>query len=407
MPSTETSVPTGWTTTRQLVARVRRRWDDGSLIASYLRGEPMAPLDLPLKGPAAREVAAAWPAVQAWQLDLVRGSADGRAFTLEFKDIGGRGAVGRNAVPARARIEDYAQVWRLLGVADAIRTLDALTAASESALPEATPWVVAHPFRALEVAEDWAAILRAARWLTDRGGRGLYLRQIDAVGVDTKLVERHRPTLAALLDRTVPPDRIDEKHSRRAGFAQRYGFLAVPRLVRLRLSPEIARLVGLHGVTELAVREGELTALPLAPRHVLIIENQVTYLSAPVPDHGITIWGSGYDAAALGRVPWLREATRVTYAGDLDSHGFAILSLLRSRLPQTRSVLMDRATLLGHRERWGREDAPTRAHLAHLTEAEQSLYRDLVEDVYAPAVRLEQERIGWDHAHAAFTAALR
>ena len=52
---------------------------------------------------------------------------------------------------------------------------------------------------------------------------------------------------------------------------------------------------------------------------------------------------------------------------------------------------MDRATLLEHRERWGREPKPTRARLAHLTGAEGALYDDLVEDVLGPAVRLEQK----------------
>ena len=33
------------------------------------------------------------------------------------------------------------------------------------------------------------------------------------------------------------------------------------------------------------------------------------------------------------------------------------------------------------------------ATLEHLTDAERSLYRDLVEDRYGPSIRLEQERI--------------
>jgi len=51
----------------------------------------------------------------------------------------------------------------------------------------------------------------------------------------------------------------------------------------------------------------------------------------------------------------------VHYWGDLDTHGFAILNQLRAWLPQTRSFLMDRQTLVEHRDRWGREPAPTAA----------------------------------------------
>ncbi len=83
------------------------------------------------------------------------------------------------------------------------------------------------------------------------------------------------------------------------------------------------------------------------------------------------------------------------YSGDFDTHGFAILSLLRGGIPQVESVLMDRQTLLAHGERWGQEPSPTRGRLTDLTMAEMALYQELVEDVYAPALRLEQERLDW------------
>lgn len=54
---------------------------------------------------------------------------------------------------------------------------------------------------------------------------------------------------------------------------------------------------------------------------------------------------------------------------------------------------MDRVTLLEHESQWVRELAPTNVDLIHLTPDEHELYRDLVEDMYMPSVRLEQERI--------------
>jgi hypothetical protein len=63
---------------------------------------------------------------------------------------------------------------------------------------------------------------------------------------------------------------------------------------------------------------------------------------------------------------------------------------------------MDRTTLESHQVHWGREPSPVSARLDHLTEPEHALYTDLVEDRYAPAVRLEQERIGFHAVRAAF-----
>jgi len=44
---------------------------------------------------------------------------------------------------------------------------------------------------------------------------------------------------------------------------------------------------------------------------------------------------------------------------------------------------------------------PTNVALARLDAAEHALYQDLVTDRFGRAVRLEQERIGWDWAMTA------
>lgn len=80
---------------------------------------------------------------------------------------------------------------------------------------------------------------------------------------------------------------------------------------------------------------------------------------------------------------------------------FAMLDQLRSYFPQTQSLLMDRATLLAHEPLWGEEPKPTRKQLSRLTDHEQALYEDLCLDRLAPALRLEQERIGFEHVKVA------
>ena len=89
---------------------------------------------------------------------------------------------------------------------------------------------------------------------------------------------------------------------------------------------------------------------------------------------------------------WLHDRELI-YWGDIDSHGFAILDRIRQLFPHTRSILIDRETLLSHREYWGREPTPVRAELTHLLPAEAELHADLLADRYAPVLRLEQERI--------------
>ena len=62
----------------------------------------------------------------------------------------------------------------------------------------------------------------------------------------------------------------------------------------------------------------DLAALDARPRRVLVVENEVSYLSLPLPDGEVVVFGSGYTVAALGRIPWLAECP-IDYWGDLDT----------------------------------------------------------------------------------------
>ena len=403
-----------WTTAADIRAKVLRRWTDGGLTTAYLLGEPCPVIEVPIRGPAAREIGSDLAGVRQWRAALERASGGGAAVELEFKAVGGR-AVGRNELPARARVSSFDQAWRLLGVGREVAALDAIAAATRAwvadggarsgsefdlAPPDAVlAWVARTGLRLIPLVDDWDRILATARWLDRHAGRRRYLRQIDIPGVDTKFIERHRAVLAGLLDVILPEARIDDRHSRGAGFCARYGFAEPESLIRVRCVDEFAGLP--PGVSEVAWRAEELSGITVSVDHVVIVENLVTYLALPVPQQGVVIWGSGYAVGRLGRIPWIQQARRVSYAGDLDTHGFAILSMLRGQVTHVESLLMDRDTLFIHRERWGQEPAPTRARLDHLTEDEQSLYQDLVEDVYASSLRLEQERLAWPHVLAA------
>jgi hypothetical protein len=265
-------------------------------------------------------------------------------------------------------------------VSATVRRFDELLAMVDGHPPVRT-WAVSHPHRALELFDEMPRLIAAHVWLDDHRGSQVYLREISAPGVDTKFAERYRPVLASMLGVSAAA----------SGFLADLGLRSKPGLVRFRPAPTLGLPAGL---TELAVRSGELAQLGLQPRVAVIVENEISYLSVDVPDGGIVFWGRGFDVDSVGRLPWL-AATDVIYWGDIDTHGFAILDRLRAWLPQARSVLMDRETLLAHRDRWGREDRPARSALTRLTACEQELYAELVEGGLGERVRLEQERIDW------------
>ena len=309
-----------------------------------------------------------------------------RRFTIECRTVRNR-LLGENFVPARIHIDSLEQLAELLGTVREIERLNAALAATRRELPGAEAWLADHPWEVLDQYDAWPRILATVRWIVDHDPSTLDLRHLDVADVDTKFVERNRKVLGRLLDEVLPINRIDPTAY---DFARRYGFRPRPRYVRIRLLSPVRGLPA--QVTELEIRADELAALLLPVTTVFVVENQASYLAFPEMPEAIVVFGGGFAVTTLELVPWLAEK-EVVYWGDIDTHGFAILDRLRERVPGARSILMDSSTLLAHRDQLTNEPNPTNASLHHLTEEESDLYRDLIEDRYGSAVRLEQERV--------------
>ena len=376
-----------WTTPEQLHSQVQRLWDKGAILAEQAGAASCFPYRLTLKSPTASEIGADFAAVRAWAQALQASPG----LRLEYRSFRHR-LFGDNRLPSAAWVETPAEACRLLGKTREAGVFAALLASTVAQQPSLRPWLQKYPLRALEHAADWPQLLALIGWLQARPRPGCYLRQIDLPGIDSKFVETRRGLLAELLDLALPPEAIDTSASGNAGFNRRYGFRDKPERIRCRfLDPTCAPLPALAGA-DLTLDSASFAALAPAVERVFICENEVNFLAFPPVDRGFLIFGAGYGLAALAQAGWL-QSLPIYYWGDLDTHGFAILDELRSHLPQVRSLLMDRATLLTHREAWGRESSPTHRALNLLDTAEQAVYDLLRHDELAPALRLEQERI--------------
>jgi hypothetical protein len=368
-----------WTRPAGVRASIRKKWDSGVLLGRFAAGQEWAMLSIPIRGPSAREIGEQLAEVRQWAAEW---AAAGGPLRLEYKQVGGR-HFGANSIPARAWLDSYDDVWALLRVGTEVRRLAGLIEAAHGT--RLVPWLTGHPMRALRLADDWDRLLATVKWIEQRQAPGMYLRQVDAPGVDTKFIERHKGVLTELLDAQLDSSRVAVGVS---DFAGRYGFLRRPGYVRFRV------VGGFRGFSELSARADEFTSAPGNISRVYVIENEVTYLAFPVPLGAMVIFGGGYAVPVLEPLGWL-AGLDVAYWGDIDTHGFAILNRLRHHLPHARSILMDRVTLLNHREHWGREPSPTAAVLDRLRPVESALYADLIANTYAPSVRLEQERVSF------------
>lgn len=375
-----------WTTTDDVLSQLRRRWQTGEFLASYASAEPWAPLSVAVRGPAAAELADRFGEVQQWVLHWKK--VGGNLMRLEYKSVGGR-IIGANDIPCRVWVEGYEQLWSLLGVTrDAHWFVTTVEAVAEP-MPRLAAWMRAHPMKVLDHRSDWVKIVDTVRWIHRNARVGMYVRQVDVPGVDTKFIENHRGILAELLDVQLEADRVDATRPR-SDFAGRYGFRKKPEYVRFRLLGQASPYAG--GFSELTVRAEELRSSPPNVSTVYIVENEVTYLALPRVDDAMVIFGSGYAVTALESVAWLADV-HLVYWGDIDTHGYSILNRFRQRFEAVSSMLMDRSTLLAHESQWVTEVSPVNDHLDRLRPDEADLYRDLVEGSLGPAVRLEQERV--------------
>ncbi len=370
-----------WTSPAEVRAWLDKRWQSGALLTARAEGKDWEPLGIPLRGPAPGEIAGRLAEVQRWAAEWDRAARG--PLRVEYKKVGGR-QVGSNMIPGRAWIDGYEPAWELLGVHADVRTYGSLADAAAKSCPRILPWVTHRPMRLLRLAGQWDKLLAVVRWIDEQQSPGMYLRQVDVPGVDTKFIERHRGVLAELLDLQLPPDRID---AHAPDFAGRYRFRRKPGYVRFRSS-------GFGAFSELTVRANEFAAPPAGVSRVYVVENEITYLAFPLPAGAIVIFGGGYAVDVLEPLTWLADLDLI-YWGDIDTHGLAILNRLRHRFGHARSMLMDRATLLAYRSQWVTEPRPTAASLDLLNAEEADLYRDLLNGSLGPSLRLEQERIGF------------
>jgi hypothetical protein len=369
-----------WTRPADVRVTIRKKWDSGALLTRFAGGQDWEPLGIPIRGPSARQIGERLADVRQWAAEWAEAARG--PLRVEYKQVGGR-HFGSNSIPCRAWLDGYDATWALLRVGPDVRRLGELIDAARGT--HLIPWLAGHPIRALRLTAHWDKLLATVRWIEQTQAPGMYLRQIDVPGVDTKFVERYKSVLTELLDMQLHPSRVV---STAPDFAARYGFLRRPGYVRFRVAG------GFRGFSELSVRTSEFTAAPDGIARAYVIENEITYLAFPLPSAAIAIFGGGYAVGVLEPLGWL-AGLDIVYWGDIDTHGFAILNQLRHHLPHARSMLMDRATLLGHRDHWVTEPSPTTATLDRLDQAESALYADLQANAYALSVRLEQERVSF------------
>lgn len=258
--------------------------------------------------------------------------------------------------------------------------------------PALETWLVQNPHVVVEYQGQWDSLLAVCDYFSKYPRPNVYLRELD-IPVHTKFIENNTRILQSLLHELLPAGAIDPAAK---DFNQRFGLKDMPIIVRLRLLEE--QLDWLYGlkVDDLSLplpQAAHLLREHVKPKKVLIVENLINLLALPSLANTVGIFGSGFGVHSLAGIDWLSMCD-VIYWGDIDAHGFEILSDLRGLFPHTRSLMMDFETLAAHQEYIVAGVSARHERFKHLIATEL----EVAQHVHENNLRLEQEHI--THAFA-------
>lgn len=231
----------------------------------------------------------------------------------------------------------------------------------------------------------WQNICLCANWLYQNNQSHLYLRTIP-LEVHSKFIESNISIIHSLIS--------TEKLTKENNFMKQHGLLEKPDFVRIRFLDEVECING-FSPEELQLTTSDFLRLPSASfmkkiDSIYIIENEMVYLTFPKIKNSICIWGHGFTASQFKRFEWLNKYN-LYYFGDLDEHGYEILSIFRSSFPRTKSFCMD-MSILNEFDRFRVKGETLKGGIpANLTDEEMNVFNELKRD--EKRNRLEQERV--------------
>jgi hypothetical protein len=356
--------------------------------------QPFFPCLVPFRKPTAQEWLDHFADLRAagTALEAQSKGALGAGYTITFREAAHR-KLGRLRVPERITFECIEDLAVCAGESDTLRRFRNIVRVLEEREPRLLQWLADRPSTVLEVESDLVRLLDTVAHFQAHPRPNRYARELGIGGVDSKFIEGNRSLLSEWLGRLLPADAIDGNIRGLAdhGFERRYGLRFEEAQVRFRwLDTQRAPL----GLADLSVPLSQFARYAPACGCTIVVENKINFLALPPHPNTLAIFGSGYAIDLLKSISWL-ERQPLHYWGDLDTHGFALLNRLRGHFPHTRSLLMDRDTLIAYRDLWTEELSGTRVlqDLPGLDPDERSLYDDLRNDRLGDRVRLEQERI--------------
>ncbi len=210
-----------------------------------------------------------------------------------------------------------------------------------NAIPELYEWVLLNPLKIIEHPGKWTDLIKVCKFFMTNPRPYLYIRELP-LELHTKFIEENTAIVRHLLDFLI----YEYINKEEVEFEKRFNLKYSEPLIRIRiLDGEIAKKY-FSGLTDLSIPQTDFNMLNIKCKKIFILENKTNFsnifnfLTLPLLKDSIAIFGKGFQLNLLKEAKWMNDK-QIVYWGDIDTHGFQILSQLRSYFPNTRSLMMD------------------------------------------------------------------
>jgi len=309
------------------------------------------------------------------------------SFTIDCEKTRTR-FIGSQSLPKRIYFENELDYVGYLNKINEVKTFKRLKDETLRLYPELKSWFVTNPLKLVANMEHWQDILKVVSYFKPNPKPDLYIRELP-ITVHTKFIEQNKSLLRELLDIILAQSLNANELTH---FETRFHLKYSEPLVRFRLLDSQIAQQYFSGLEDISIRLSDFSKIELPIKKVLIVENLMNLLTLPKMKSTLSIFGKGFKVLSLKNIEWLKEC-EIWYWGDLDAQGFEILSGFRGHYPQTKSLMMDKATF----DKYYEGDLETKskvASLPNLTEAEYQMHQLLFKNKW----RLEQEKIPMDYS---------
>lgn len=379
-----------WSKPDDIKKRIEFRWKKGDILRHYLLKDDLFPLKIKLDSPSSEELGLYFADVINWITQLKEREKEKVGFGYEIieKEANYR-VIGKNSIPTHAVIPSFEDAIKILHRQKEIKLFASNTENLLKRWGSLRNWILRYPFKIIKnIGSDCDKFITVLEWFKNNPNHYLYLRQLDIPGIDTKFIENNKTIMGELLDIILPADQIsmDSKI-----FEERFFLRQKPKMIRFRI---LDSSYTFQGFNDLTVPIEEFAQWNPSFENIFFTENEINFLSFPRVKNSCIIFGKGYGVEIFKMAKWIGERN-VYYWGDIDTHGFNILSIARVFLPDLKSFLMTEDILLEHKKLWVNEPKQHLSEIEHLTTEEYSLVCKLQNDYFGKGIRLEQERVAF------------